>query len=318
MSLQGTRPVPPDVEGVERMRVKDNFVLAYLRYSQFKQTANPSKEVLDKYEGTVIFFSKQYYGKQLNLFKALGFEQEDLQNIARIWLCIFLGLHSKEYNSEKKEKYLKSISPEHAAKITDEDIDKIDRRNLNKYFNVQFYQLVQYGVRLSRNIDGSQKKDKHYIAKTVDYNKTVVDIHNDIYMKDKFDQITAVEYKRYVSMVKDVENKFDFIANNGLRVVKIVSWSEQFQADTLLDNGYWGSNQFQDTEEILIKQEEQYKRQIWLSKFQESTDKEKRKILRQFLKENTTNDPDDIANCATIKSFLNKMRNRSNRGDKNG
>lgn len=134
---------------------KDSFELCYLRHQYFRRAKyNPTQEEMAPYMGIVSNLTKNTFFVYINLFKAVGMNQDDILNIGRVHLVSFLGLYSLESDEEKKKEYIERIVRHEYRTPDEKDFSQKNKANFTLFFKQRMEDLVRVCRQKVRNING--------------------------------------------------------------------------------------------------------------------------------------------------------------------
>lgn len=139
---------------VSRLSCNDEFESVYLMDRYFCRTQNPDPKEFKLYEPETIMEAKKIYCKFSKVFESVGFSLPDIENIARVYLCSFLGLYKIENNSSKFLDFEKRFQAKNNtdSPVTKEAVYKKNRSDLNNFLKQKLPMLAVICARKSRNI----------------------------------------------------------------------------------------------------------------------------------------------------------------------
>lgn len=116
-------PVPFDrgVKSGERINYNDHFEDVYMRHSLFRRVPDATAEQMEPYMSTLKSSARRALFKWQSSFKSMGFGEEDLINIGRIYLMSFLHFYATSEDVSENRKLLVAFLKQRfgeAAKIT--------------------------------------------------------------------------------------------------------------------------------------------------------------------------------------------------------
>lgn len=138
-----------------KIHSKNEFELCYIRHQYFRKTDhNPSEEEMRPYKEIVKHMGKNTYFTYKNLFHMIGFESEDLINIAMIHLVSFLGLFSLEKMPEKYEEFISAHTLKFNKIPQKEDKLSKNKANCTMFLKQRMEDVVRVCRQKARNIKG--------------------------------------------------------------------------------------------------------------------------------------------------------------------
>lgn len=116
------RPLPFDrgERSDEKISYNDNFEDVYLRHSLFRRVPDATPEQMEPYTATLKGCARKAFYKWQSSFKSMGFGEEDLINIGRIYLMSFLHFYAISEDIAENKKLLAAFLKQRfgeAAKI---------------------------------------------------------------------------------------------------------------------------------------------------------------------------------------------------------
>lgn len=146
-----------------KIHSKNEFELCYLRHKYFRRVKyNPTQQDMKPFMHIVTHLSKNTFFRYQNLFHLVGFELEDVINIASVHLVSFLGLFSLEKMPVKYKEFVKLFK--HIQEKSPKDRDILDKNQAN--FTMFLKQRMEDVVRVCRqkvkNIKGIPYEECRY------------------------------------------------------------------------------------------------------------------------------------------------------------
>lgn len=142
---------------------KSSFELCYLRHQYFRRAKyNPTEAEMAPYIGIISKLAKNTFFVYANLFRAVGMDYEDIQNIGRVHLVSFLCLYSMESSKEKKDQYIERIAQSEYRIPEEKDFDQKNKANFTFFLKQRMEDLVRVCRQKVRNINGHPSSE--YVA----------------------------------------------------------------------------------------------------------------------------------------------------------
>ena len=138
-----------------KIHSKNEFELCYMRHQYLRRvTYNPTEADMAPYQKIIEHQAKNTFYTYRNLFKLVGFDLDDLINIARIHLVSFLGLYKLDKSPKKYEEFLMVHWKRHFREANVDDIENKDRANLTMFMKQRMEDVVRVCRQKARNIKG--------------------------------------------------------------------------------------------------------------------------------------------------------------------
>ena len=239
-----------------KIRFTNEFELVYLRHRYFRRSTNPTEARLAGFEDMICNISNKIYLRNIETFKTVGMEMEDLRNIARVHTVSFISMCGLAENPEKMAKFRiknkKRNGPD--SVIKDRDVFLKESYDLSIFLNQRLQEVSKVANSKNTNIRGTRSYKRFYLGDT---SRSPTDL-------DLFDDPKAFGYKKitkanFKKLMKEnnSKGKSSFITQDGktVRVVYVKgSYLNQDDVDgTMLDprnNFYYRTPE----ENILLKE----------------------------------------------------------------
>ena len=196
---------------------KDEIELVYLRHRYFRKSTNPTPERLAVFEEMLCNISNKIYLRNIEVFKTVGMEMEDLRNIARVHTVSFISMDGLPENPDKMEKFRK----QHKNKYGQESEPKArdfflkESYNLSSFLNQRLQEVAKVSKSKNANIRGTRSYKRYYIG---DASRSPSDI--DLFEDPKlfgYKKLTEVQYKKEVK-ANEGKGKSSFLNQDGQMV----------------------------------------------------------------------------------------------------
>jgi len=239
-----------------RINSSDYFELVYLRHRYFRKSQNPSPGRLEQFEEMLCNIANKVYIRNIALFKTVGFEIEDMRNIARVHTVSFIHMSGLKENPELMENF----TVQHKKKYGEEsepgkmDIFRKEAYNLARFLDQRLTEVARFSRNKSKNIRGTVSEKLFFVGDPL-ANPT----DDELYYSPEtygYKKITEVDWKK-ITETNDEKGNRNFIDNGGKRVraVYIQGSFLKYQdiEDTYMDPG--SSSFYRTPEENLILKE---------------------------------------------------------------
>lgn len=139
----------------KKIRYNNQFELCYLRHQYIRKVDfNPSETEMAPYMSVVTQLAKNTYFTYQNLFRAVGFEMDDVVNIGQVHLVSFLGLFSMDKLPQKYDEFLYKHIVKNGRDPNAEDVMDKNKANLTMFLKQRMEDLVRVCRQKVRNIKG--------------------------------------------------------------------------------------------------------------------------------------------------------------------
>jgi hypothetical protein len=157
-----------DSDTVDNMKIdcQDYFELVYLRHRYFRNSTNPEPERLFEFEEMLCNISDKFFVKNYRVFNLVGFEKEDLRNIARVHTVSFISMGGLKENADKMEKFRKRHKDKYGQNSEPglKDIFRKECYDLARFLNQRMQDIVRNAKTKNNNIRGTAHKDVYLIG----------------------------------------------------------------------------------------------------------------------------------------------------------
>lgn len=144
----------------KKIHTKNEFELCYLRHQYIRKTThNPTPEEMAPYKLIANKFAQKTFYTYINLFHLVGFNREDVENIAQVHLVSFLGLFTLEQSKERMAKFDELIRLKHGRMPTETEILNKNKASYTDFIKQRMTDLVRVSKQKARNIKGFQTED---------------------------------------------------------------------------------------------------------------------------------------------------------------
>lgn len=138
-----------------KIHSRNEFELCYMRHQYLRRvTYNPTEADMAPYQKIIEHLAKNTFYTYRNLFKMVGFDLDDVINVARIHLVSFLGLYKLDKTPKKYEEFLMVHWKKFNREANVDDIENKDRANLTMFMKQRMEDVVRVCRQKARNIKG--------------------------------------------------------------------------------------------------------------------------------------------------------------------
>lgn len=275
---------------------KDSFEDLYLRHDYLRKIEEHDLVGLEKYEKIAKVTARIMYNKQRMTYEKVSFYYEDILNITRVYLAAFLGTYSFAKQENKLVEYKDKFYITHGKYPTQEEIDRKERNNLINFLRQRLQTCSVFCERKSRNIVVA-RGERVFFA----YTALAVPASDDAILENP----ELFGYRRLSSKevaTLDKKKLNDAIDSKGFRIISVESHSQLpiplFVRD-FDNNDYVNGDSFseiahdrltQSTEDEVLEVEEDIQASALREKFNNYSEKQKKQMLTNFIKQNKESD----------------------------
>jgi len=225
-----------DQDIVDDMKInsKDFFELVYLRHRYFRKSENPRPGRLEKYEKTIQSIASNMYYKNSGTFKAVGFEREDLENIARVHTVSFFYLSGLEENPDKYEAFRKRHKKKYGntSEPDENDVFRKETYDLVKFLYQRMQETVNFSNGKIKNIRGTSDLRGYFIGNGK-FKPSDFDLIK-FYKNYGFEKISEKEYKKLEKQYQEEEDEMLRLIVFFMETRKIMLSKKKFLLKTLI------------------------------------------------------------------------------------
>lgn len=139
----------------EKIHSKDEFELCYLRHQYFRRVKyNPTPKDMEPFKKIAERLAKNTFYKNKGLFSIIGFEFEDVSNIANVHLVSFLGLYSLENTPEKYKAFVDKFTEIQSKEPEEDDILDKNKASFTSFLKQRMEDVVRVCRQKAKNIKG--------------------------------------------------------------------------------------------------------------------------------------------------------------------
>lgn len=291
-----------------KIHSKNEFELCYLRHQYLRRvTYNPTEADMAPYNQLVTHLARKTFSMYRNLFILVGFDIDDVINIAKIHLVSFLGLYKLDKVPHKLVDFLDVYWKKNIREAKDEDIDNKDRANLTMFMKQRMEDVVRVCRQKARNIKGMPVEEYYVFVgpkRPPKELRLLLENHEKYHFR-KLDMASYKTIKRRLKIKTD-EEPFKFAGNWHVAVPL------EKRNLTLLDfsgAGYdpYDSIHNKNPEELFFEKIRETEYEEKKANFEAQSDKRKENIVRNFIRKNK-GDPKFSEEINLARKFLKDMR----------
>lgn len=146
-----------------KIHSKNEFELCYLRHQYFRRVNyNPTSEEMAPFMKIAAHLAKNTFFTYRNLFHLVGFESEDVINIANVHLVSFLGLFALESMPEKYKEFVKVFNETQDKNPEKKDLLNKNQANFTMFLKQRMEDVVRVCRQKARNIKGLPTEECYY------------------------------------------------------------------------------------------------------------------------------------------------------------
>lgn len=273
----------------KKIHFSNEFELCYLRHTYFRKTTyNPDKEEMLPYQALAKHLARNTFFTYKNLFALVGFESEDLINIANVHLVSFLGLFSLDKLPEKYKDFITTFVANNSKEPSAEQILNKNKANCTIFLKQRMENVVRICRQKARNIKGLPTEEYYFYCGTTKPPKILRNLTEN-YEKYGYRKLDAAVYKTIRKKAKPDEGKiFRF---NGKYYVAVLVAQKNLALEDLLgaDMNPYDSIHNMDPEQVLFSLETTVNWEKKQEEFDRKSKFSKSNIIKKFIEENREN-----------------------------
>jgi len=151
MSQEVSRPEA----GAKKIHSKNEFELCYLRHQYLRKAkTNPTPDEMKPFTPIAAHMAKNTYYVYKNLFQMVGFEVDDVINIANVHLISFLGLFSLDKVPRRYQEFVNLYLNTERPHPTEEQILNKNKADCTEFLKQRMEDVVRVCRQKARNIKG--------------------------------------------------------------------------------------------------------------------------------------------------------------------
>lgn len=272
-----------------KIHSKNEFELCYLRHKYFRKVKyNPTVENMKPFTHIAAHLAKNTFFRYQMLFSIVGFELEDVINIANVHMVSFLGLFSLEKMPEKYKEFVKLFKYIQGENPKDSDILDKNRANFTLFLKQRMEDVVRVCRQKARNISGMPYEECRYYCGPKKPPKRLSDLLKN-HEKFGFKKIDSAVFKTIKKRAGLIHTSiFDFL---GTYYVAVPVEKRSLQLDDFVGANMDPNDNMHNMnpEEALFTLED---KELWdqrRGEFRNKTDQMKAILVRNFIDKNRGN-----------------------------
>lgn len=228
----------PDSDVIDNMKIdcQDYFELVYMRHRYFRNSTNPEPERLARFEEMLCNISDKFFISNYQVFNEVGFEMEDLRNIARVHTVSFISMGGLAENPDKMEQFLKRHKKKYGQDSEPDDMDifKYECYNLARFLNQRMQEVARNSKSKNKNIRGTINQEVFFIGSPKrDPSDIDLATYPEVYGYER------ISKRRFKELVKenDAKGKKRFLAKNNQMIRAVYLTGDHLSARDMSDLG---------------------------------------------------------------------------------
>lgn len=274
-----------------KIHCRNEFELCYLRHQYLRRVDyNPTKKDMEPYKAIAAHMARNTFFTYRNLFHLIGFESEDLINIANVHIVSFLGLFSLEKLPEKYQEFFKSFDAIHKEGPQSEDILNKNKANCTLFLKQRMEDVVRICRQKAHNIKG-YPTEEHYFYSGSNPPPAL--------LRDLIDKHEKLGYKKLSTAVyKSIKKKVHPVLTDG----PVFEFNQHYYVAVPIDQKNLSLDDFSGAgldphdnlhnktpEEICSLSQENEDLEQKEEEFFASSDEVKTKLIKRFIRKNKRN-----------------------------
>lgn len=296
----------------KKIHSKNEFELCYIRHKYLRKVDyNPTAAEMQPYMRVVEHLARNTYYTYKNLFSLVGFEREDVANIARVHLVSFLGLFSLEKMDKKYIDFLALYTSKYGETPSELSIQNKNKANLTMFIKQRMEDVVRICRQKARNIKGLPVEE-FYVFYGPKKPPKILRLLLENHEKYGFKKLDLATFKSIKKKMKIKNNEaFKFA---GFWYVTVPLEHRPLSITDFAGAGIDPRDSIhnRNPEEALIikRKEEEFERKKAV--FSGHSDERKIRIMRDFIRKNKKN-PELREEVGLAKKYLRSMRKKLDR-----
>ena len=276
--------------GEKKIHSRNEFELCYLRHQYLRKTThNPSKEEMQPYMAIAKHMAKNTFFTYRNLFHLVGFESEDIVNIANVHLVSFLGLFSLDKLPEKYKDFVAIYKLNNSKEPGPEDILNKNKASCTSFMKQRMEDVVRVCRQKARNIKGLPTEEFFFYCGVAKPPKILRNLAEN-YEKYGYRKLDTAVYKSIRKKARPEDGRiFRF---NGKYYVAVLVAQKSLAIEDLngADMNPYDSIHNMDPEEVLFSLESNTTWEARQEEFENNSRSKKASIIKKFIEENRENE----------------------------
>jgi len=281
------RKIADNIDINERIDYNDNLELVTLRWKYLLRSPNPDSFLMEQSKPIIEKVSKENWNKFNHVYYTVGYDLDDITNIARCHTVSFFGVFSVRTVEEHKEKFVNWFRNKNGEDTYPSEKDFIykDMYNLQKFLIQRMEEVAKVCFQKNRNIRGTKEIFKIFKSnKPVNVEDAALIENPERY---NFKEITK---KLYNDIKKKNDIKGDqsfFVGNMYIRVVSVAA--QELQTADFLDQYLTDATEFyKNPERKMFEKENKAVLMEYKDTYNQLQVEDKTKLLKDFINQHKT------------------------------
>jgi hypothetical protein len=280
--MQIRRKVEDTLDVNKKIDYKDDLELVTLRWKYFLKSPNPTTERLEDFRPLIEKISKETYNKFSSVFGIVGYDLDDIINIARCHAVNYMGIFSIEENEEQLAKFVRVYKNRHGEDSypKEQDIRNKNMYNFSKFLVQRLEEVGKVVFQKNRSIRGSGEIFKIFES------KDPLPCNDELLAEDhsrfNYKEMTKKKYEELKKSLGIKDDEGFYHNNTRIRVVKIsakeITGEEYYDSFVSRENRY-----YRDPEDMMLDAEGEIRMSKLSERFNNMTECSKISLLENFL-----------------------------------
>lgn len=273
----------------KKIHSRNEFELCYLRHQYIRKTThNPTQDEMQPYMAIAKHMAKNTFFTYRRLFSLVGFESEDVINIATVHLVSFLGLFSLDKLPEKYKDFVSTYIANNDREPDAEQILNKNKANCTIFLKQRMEDVVRVCRQKARNIKGLPTEEYFFYYGVAKPPRILRNL-TESYEKYGYRKLDTAVYKSIRKKARPEEgNIFRF---NGKYYVAVLVAQKNLSIEDLLgaDMNPHDSIHNMNPEQVLFSMEDATDWDKKQEEFDSKSKFSKSNIIKKFIEENKEN-----------------------------
>jgi len=271
---------------VKKYNYQDHFEMVYLRHEYARRCKEFDGKYVKEFAGVIHTTAKIMYEKLYPNFSKVGFDRDDIVNIASLYVLYYMELYSLRNNAQLRNRYVQKYIKRTGSSPTEAVIANHDRNNLIGFLRQKILHVSTLCSRKARNITVGKDKKAAFAA-----TEKSIPVSNDSlfknYKKYGYRKVTQNELKRIKKLTKE-RNDQVLVDKDGFKVIEVQSLNNgiSYQDYDILFNNSNKNIYTENPEEVFSRLQEDSEMEVYREVFNKKNQSYKRKKLMDFIKQN--------------------------------
>jgi|GEM_PF-4338074 len=283
--MEVKREVSENIDINERIDYNDNLELVTMRWKYLLRSPNPEEALMKQSKPIIEKVSKENWNKFNHVYYTVGYDLDDILNIARCHTVSFYGIFSVRTEEKHKEKFVQWYKNKNGENTypTEKDFLYKDMYNLQKFLIQRMEEVAKVCFQKNRNIRGTKEIFKIFKAT----NPLQVDDIALIEDPKKYNYIEITK-KEYNATKKALKLKGDNSFYNGDDYIRVVAIAAQdIKTVDFLDHYLTENSEYYKTpERKMFDMETKAELMEMKDKYEGFSSDKKKRTLKEFIDQN--------------------------------